>query len=184
VLTASIFQVGCLTQRHNGILFAALGKRKPALGCPLLNENLSRPINVVRLRGPVLEHAELIDGLLGLDQIPATGGTDRAVIAPTLTIDAEAEFARLADPSPKHCRICMVTFNTEILYRFDEVYEPRVLIDGPGPQVAIAKEADLTALNLNRNIRILEPAAYEPSTSADISAIWHHKTRCGRPDWG
>src|SRR4029077_6748406 len=78
MFATSIFQVGGLAQRRNGIPLAALGKRKPTRSSLLLDDNLPRPIGVVRLGKPVLEHAKLTDGILDLGQISAAGRTDRA----------------------------------------------------------------------------------------------------------
>src|SRR3954468_22746280 len=78
MLAASIFQVGCLPQRRNATPFSPLGERKPALRRPLLDENLSCPIIVVRLSEPVFEHLKLMNGLLGRRQIAAAGTADRA----------------------------------------------------------------------------------------------------------
>ena len=62
-LAASIFEVGGLAHRRNGIHLSSLGERQPSAGGLLLDGNLSRPIIVVGLGKLVLEHAELIDCL-------------------------------------------------------------------------------------------------------------------------
>src|SRR3954465_7647717 len=67
-----------LPQRRNRIRFTALAVSEPAFGRPLLDQNLSGPISVVRLGKPVLEHAKVIDRLPGFHRVPAAGSTDRA----------------------------------------------------------------------------------------------------------
>src|ERR1700733_6658964 len=78
MFAASIFQVGGVTHGRNGIPFASFSERKPASGRLLLDQDLLRPIGVVRLSKSFLEHAELIDGLPGFRQVSAPCSTDRA----------------------------------------------------------------------------------------------------------
>src|ERR1700727_470129 len=78
MFAASIFQVGGVTHGRNGIPFASFSERKPAGSRLLLDQDLLRPIGVVRLSKSFLERAELIDRLPGFRQISAPCSTDRA----------------------------------------------------------------------------------------------------------
>src|SRR4029078_3349267 len=68
----------CWRQRRDGPPFGALGAGKQALRRPLLDENLSCPIIVVRLSEPVFAHLKLMNGLLGRRNIAAAVTADRA----------------------------------------------------------------------------------------------------------
>src|SRR3954470_9908877 len=78
MLAASILEVGSLSHCRDGVCFAAFGQGQPSPGSMLLDGNLACPIGVVCFGEPVLEDAQLIDGVLCLRQVPTASGADRA----------------------------------------------------------------------------------------------------------